>query len=174
MTLELLPTELLQLILNHLSDFQLLRISQVSKNFKMISERDYFWHDRYDNYFEEDVRPDLLHNGWKTIYFQYKRSRMIPVSIIPNEYIASIRLFPTDKYLQLFDILHKLTSISPISCIIDNVDENIVIVLEEFLYINTVIREKIYHNHSLVYNKLLSSEMLHYFPTIQKIKVFGS
>lgn len=101
--LESLPAEVLLLILNKLNDDDLNMMCATSKVINDICNREEFWHNRYDLYYDIPVDKRYVAKSWKTIYVAYATSRVISFEI--NNGIYEFRLFNDMTIRELFQII---------------------------------------------------------------------
>lgn len=93
---ESLPDELLQIILNRLSDRELDKICTISKKIYNLCSRKEFWHQRYDMYVGEENFSISFPTTWR---------KVIPVSDISSGETGKIRIYERETILQLYKFL---------------------------------------------------------------------
>lgn len=114
---EILPYEILRLILNELPDSEVSRMCSSSKIINVICDDDEFWHDRYDEYFAEDIIPELVGSTWKTIYKAYKNSNLVPIQDgHTGKFLAYYRFFLdaaliNNRVIDLLKYIHSLDNL---------------------------------------------------------------
>lgn len=109
---QLLPDELIHLILLMVNDSDMENMSSVTSQFRDILTVDHFWHDRHLQYFgDEPIKLAYQDLSWRSIYHLYgcNNSYMVPLYNNNGRHLTNIRILLSENLDQIFwEIKQKL------------------------------------------------------------------